>query len=138
MKFKVGDRVRHNEYGDGTVKVFQKEFPSIIMIGVEFDISRDFFHYLPYKGKSFSAPDKGYWCIEDELIKIEEEIMIKSNRNEEIMIKRNGNTVTAYMGNKQAVAKCSLTDTFDLYKGSILALTRLLLEGEENGGGKEL
>ena len=129
MKFKVGDRVRHNQYGDGTVKVFQKEFPTIIMIGVEFDTSRDCFHCLPYKGIAFSAPDKGYWCMEDELKKIE--IVT-------ITITRNENTVTAYMGEKKAVAKCSHKDRFDLYKGAVLALTRLLLEGEENGGGKEL
>ena len=42
-----------------------------------------------------------------------------------ICIKTDGNTVTAYMGDKKGIAKCSPEDTFDLYTGAKLAIDRL-------------
>lgn len=131
---KIGDRVYNNSFGAGTVKVFPKGFKG--GVGIEFDNSQPIFHSLVYNGENFAKKRCGYWCQAYQLIKIEEKE--EPMKKEKIVIKREGDTVTAYMGKKQAVAKCSPTDTFDLYKGSILALTRLLLEGEENGGGKEL
>ena len=50
-----------------------------------------------------------------------------------IVIKREDDTVTAYMGKHKAVAKCSPDDEFDLYKGAVLAITRLLVEGKIDG-----
>ena len=128
MKFKVGDRVKHIIFGNGTVKVIRKNFTC--NIGVEFDISCcPFSHDLKYNGKSFSSPNHGLWCPKDSLRMIEDET---------IVIEQNDNIMIAYMGQKHAVAKCSPKDKLDLYKGAVLALTRLLLEGEENGGGKKL
>lgn len=110
-KFKVGDRVKHKYYGLGIIKEINMNLA------------------LPY-GILFDNGNVAL-CSNAGLTKIKPP-------KETIVIKRDGDTVTAYMGKKQAVAKCSSKDKFDLYKGSILALTRLLLEGEENGGGKEL
>lgn len=42
-----------------------------------------------------------------------------------ICIKTDGKTVTAYMGDKKGIAKCSPEDTFDLYTGAKLAIDRL-------------
>lgn len=42
-----------------------------------------------------------------------------------ICIKTDGKIVTAYMGDKKGIAKCSPEDTFDLYTGAKLALDRL-------------
>lgn len=111
IRFKVGDRVKHDFYGLGIIKKINMNLA------------------LPY----CILFDDGniILCSNERLTKIK-------TPKETIVIKRDGDTVTAYMGKKQAVAKCSPYDEFDLYKGSILALTRLLLEGEENGGGKEL
>ena len=111
IRFKVGDRVKHDSYGLGIVE--------------EVNMNLALPYCILFDNGDFAL------CSNAGLTKIKPP-------KETIVIKRDGDTVTAYMGKKQAVAKCSPKDTFDLYKGSILALTRLLLEGEENGGGKEL
>lgn len=185
MKFEIGDKVIHNRFGKGIVKVFPKNWKG--GVGVEFEQELTLFHDLFHDGRPYAKPHHGFWVMTDDLIKDgkQEENMIRfkvgerarhiiwglctvkaiinsmcpylvelengevywccdtslqkvAPPKETIVIKRDGDTVTAYMGKKQAVAKCSPKDTFDLYQGSILALTRLLLEGEENGGRKEL
>ena len=111
IRFKVGDRVKHDSYGLGIVE--------------EINMNLAFPYCILFDNGDFAL------CSNAGLTKIKPS-------KETIVIKRDGDTITAYMGKHKAVAKCSPKDEFDLYKGSILALTRLLLEGEENGGGKEL
>ena len=105
-KFKVGDRVKHDFYGLGIVKETNMNLA------------------LPYE----ILHDNGdiTLCSDVYLTKIKSQKQI-------IVIKREDDTVTAYMGKHKAVAKCSPDDEFDLYKGVILALTRLLVEGKIDG-----
>lgn len=63
-------------------------------------------------------------------------IEYKPKPKQTIVIKTDGNTVTAYMGDKQGVAKCNPADAFDLYTGAKLALDRLL--GKEDNGVREV
>ena len=116
-EFKVGDRVKCNGKL-GTVKCFCGS----MFIGVELDDEFPNAHDL----YGYAKKRHGHWAFFNELKKVEEE-------RQTIVIKRDGNIITAYMGKKQAVAKCSPSDDFDLYKGSILALTRLMTKGEKNG-----
>ena len=105
-KFKVGDRVKHKYYGLGIVKETNMNLA------------------LPYE----ILHDNGdiTLCSNACLTKIKPQ-------KQTIVIKREDDTVTAYMRKHKAVAKCSPHDDFDLYKGAILALTRLLVEGKING-----
>ena len=105
-KFKVGDRVKHKYYGLGIIK----------KINMDLD--------LPY-AILFDNGDITL-CPNAFLTKIKPQ-------KQTIVIKREDDTVTAYMGKHKAVAKCSPDDEFDLYKGAVLAITRLLVEGEING-----
>ena len=105
-KFKVGDRVKHDFYGLGIIKKINMNL------------------LLPYD----ILFDKGdiMLCSNVYLTKIKPQ-------KQTIVIKREDDTVTAYMGKHKAVAKCSPDDEFELYKGAILALTKLLVEGKING-----
>lgn len=105
-KFKVGDRVKHGFYNLGIIK----------KINMDLD--------LPY-AILFDNGDTAL-CSNACLTKIKPQ-------KQTIVIKREDDTVTAYMGKHKAVAKCSPDDEFDLYKGAILALTRLLVEGKIDG-----
>ena len=104
-KFKVGDRVKHKYYGLGIVK----------------ETSAIFFDYSVLFDNGIEC-----WCFSSNLTKIKPQ-------KQTIVIKREDDTVTAYMGKHKAVTKCSPDDEFDLYKGAILALTRLLVEGKIDG-----
>ena len=106
-KFKIGDRVKHKYYGLGIVK---ETNPSAI-----------FFDYSVLFDNGIEC-----WCFSSNLTKIKPQ-------KQTIVIKREDDTVTAYMGKHKAVAKCSPNDEFDLYKGAVLAITRLLVEGKING-----
>lgn len=105
-KFKVGDRVKHKYYGLGIVKETNMNLA------------------LPYE----ILHDNGdiTLCSNVCLTKIKPQ-------KQTIVIKREDDTVTAYMGKHKAVAKCSPHDDFDLYKGAVLALTRLLIEENNDG-----
>lgn len=105
-KFKVGDRVKHKYYGLGIVKETNMNLA------------------LPYE----ILHDNGdiTLCSNACLTKIKPQ-------KQTIVIKREDDTVTAYMGKHKAVAKCSPHDDFDLYKGAVLALTRLLIEENNDG-----
>ena len=105
-KFKVGDRVKHKYYGLGIVKRINMNLA------------------LPY-GIFFDNGDIAL-CSNTCLTKIKPQ-------KQTIVIKREDDTATAYKGKHKAVAKCSPDDEFDLYKGAILALTRLLVEGKIDG-----
>lgn len=105
-KFKVGDRVKHKYYGLGIIKK------------INIDLA------LPY-AILFDNGDIEV-CSNIYLTKIKPQ-------KQTIVIKREDDTVTAYMGKHKAVAKCSPDDKFDLYKGAILAITRLLVEGKIDG-----
>ena len=100
-KFKVGDRVKHKYYGLGIVKETNMNLA------------------LPYE----ILHDNGdiTLCSNACLTKIKPQ-------KQTIVIKREDDTVTAYMEKHKVVAKCSSDDEFDLYKGAILALTRLIVE----------
>ena len=124
--FKVGDRVYHNGFGFGTVKVINNA-----LIGVEFDRADVRFGTLFLKNREYAKRNHGCWCYPTSL-KIIPKASELAKEKGTIVIKQRDNEVTAYMGNKKATAKCSPTDSFDLYKGTILALTRLLLEGKED------
>ena len=105
-KFKVGDRVKHKYYGLGIVKETNMNLA------------------LPYE----ILHDNGdiTLCSNACLTKIKPQ-------KQTIVIKREDDTVTAYMRKHKAVAKCSPDDEFDLYKGAVLAITRLLVEGKIDG-----
>ena len=105
-KFKVGDRVKHKYYGLGIVKKINMN------LALSYDILLDNGDIV--------------LCSNACLTKIKPQ-------KQTIVIKREDDTVTAYMGKHKVVAKCSPDDEFDLYKGAILALTRLLIEGKING-----
>ena len=124
--FKVGDRVYHNGFGFGTVKVINNT-----LIGVEFDRADVRFGTLGLKKREYAKPYHGCWCTPSCLKRIPKASELAKEKGT-IVIKQRDNEVTAYMGKKKATAKCSPTDSFDLYKGAILALTRLLLEGKED------
>ncbi len=124
--FKVGDSVYHNGFGFGTVKVICNN-----LIGVEFDEANVRFGTLLFKNREHAKKNHGCWCYSTSLKRIPKASKL-SKENSTIVIKQRDNEVTAYMGKKKATAKCSPTDSFDLYKGTILALTRLLLEGKED------
>lgn len=124
--FKVGDSVYHNKFGFGTVKVINGT-----LIGVEFDRADVRFGTLSLKNHKYAKQNHGCWCNPSGLKRIPKASELSKERAT-IVIKQRDNEVTAYMGKKKATAKCSLTDSFDLYKGTILALTRLLLEGKED------
>ena len=105
-KFKVGDRVKHKYYGLGIVK----------KINMNLALPYDILH------------DNGdiTLCSKECLTKIKP-------KKQTIVIKREDDTVTAYMGKYKAVAKCSPDDEFDLYKGAVLAITRLFIKGKIDG-----
>ena len=124
--FKVGDRVYHNSFGFGTVKVICDN-----SIGVEFDRADIRFGTLLFKNREYAKWDHGCWCPPASLKSIPKASELAKEKDT-IVIQQRDNEVTAYMGKKKATAKCSPTDSFDLYKGTILALTRLLLEGKED------
>ena len=124
--FKVGDRVYHDSFGFGTVRVINGT-----LIGVEFDRADVRFGTLSLKNHAYAKKDHGCWCLPS-CLKIIPKASELAKEKGTIVIKQRDNEVTAYMGNKKATAKCSPTDSFDLYKGTILALTRLLLEGKED------
>ena len=105
-KFKIGDRVKHKYYGLGIVKKINMNLA------------------LPYG----ILLDNGDIVLCSNACLIEFEPKYKT-----IVINLEGNTVTAYMGNHKAVAKCSPDDEFDLYKGAVWAITRLLVEGKIDG-----
>ena len=105
-KFKVGDKVKHKYYGLGIVKKINMN------LALSYDILLDNGDIV--------------LCSNACLTKIKPQ-------KQTIVIKREDDTVTAYMGKHKVVAKCSPDDEFDLYKGAILALTRLLIEGKING-----
>lgn len=105
-KFKVGDRVKHKYYGLGIVK------ETNMNLALPYEILHD--------NRDITL------CSNACLTKIKPQ-------KQTIVIKREDDTVTAYMGKHKAVAKCSPDDEFDLYKGVILALTRLLVEGKIDG-----
>lgn len=106
MKFKVGDRVKHKYYGLGIVKKIN------INLALPYDILFD--------NGDITLCSNAY------LTKIKPQ-------KQTIVIKREDDTVTAYMGKHKAVAECSPDDEFDLYKGAVLAITRLLVEGKIDG-----
>jgi co-chaperonin GroES (HSP10) len=60
QEFKVGDRVRHKEYGHGTIKV--RDHTSVPYL-VEFDDHNDQLH----DGGGKCLPDHGYWCYVQQL-----------------------------------------------------------------------
>lgn len=124
--FKVGDRVYHDSFGFGTVKVIWDE-----SVGVEFDRADVRLGSLLFKNHAYAKKDHGCWCLPS-CLKIIPKASELAKEKGTIVIKQRDNEVIAYMGNKKATAKCSPTDSFDLYKGTILALTRLLLEGKED------
>lgn len=135
--FKVGDRVYHNSFGFGTVKVLRnvligREFDikPTSNIGVEFDKANARFGTISFKKRAYAKPYHGCWCAPSCLKKLTKASEL-SKENSTIVIKQRDNEIIAYMGKQKATAKCSPTDSFDLYKGTILALTRLLLEGKE-------
>lgn len=105
MKFKVGDRVKHKNRGLGNI------------VGIEINYN------FPY----ILSLDDG-----DTIHTSKEYLSLVKPKKQTIVIKQNNNTVTAYMGKHKAVAECSPDDKFDLCKGAILALTRLLVEGKNN------
>ena len=105
-KFKVGDRVKHKYYGLGIIKEINMN------LALSYNILLD-------------NGDIAL-CSNACLTKIKPQ-------KQTIVIKREDDTVTAYMGKHKAVAKCSPNDEFDLYKGAVLAITRLLVEGKING-----
>ena len=123
--FKVGDRVYHDSFGFGTVRVIDNA-----LIGIEFDRADVRFGKLLFKNREYAKWNHGCWCLPS-CLKIIPKASELAKEKGTIVIKQRDNEVTAYMGNKKATAKCSPTDSFDLYKGTVLALTRLLLEGEE-------
>lgn len=104
--FKVGDKVKHKIYGLGVIDEIDTYY-------------EDIYHGSFDDGRSA-------WSSGIYLTKIEPQ-------KQTIVIKREDDTVTAYMGKYKAVAKCSLDDEFDLYKGAVLAITRLLVEGKIDG-----
>ena len=104
--FKVGDRVKHKYYGLGIVK--------------EINMNLIFPYHIWFDNGDI------VFCSNVCLTKIKPQ-------KQTIVIKREDDTVTAYMGKHKAVAKCSPDDEFDLYKGAILAITRLLVEGKIDG-----
>ena len=106
-KFKVGDRVKHELYEIGIINRIDP-IATTFNLCVSFDDGINIF------------------CDGSCLIKFEPEYKT-------IVINLEGNTVTAYMGKHKAVAKCSPHDDFDLYKGAVLALTRLLVEENNDG-----
>lgn len=124
--FKVGDRVYHNNFGFGTVKVLRN-----VLIGVEFDKANAKFGTLSLKNREYAKTNHGCWCCPSNLKRLTN-VSVLTKEKTTIVIKQRDNEVIAYMGKKKATAKCSPTDSFDLYKGTILALTRLLLEGKED------
>lgn len=106
MMFKVGDRVKHKLYGLGIIDEIDTNY-------------EDIYHGSFDNGSS--AWSSGIYFTN-----------IKPQK-QTIVIKQKDNTVTAYMGKHKAVAKCSPDDEFDLYKGAVLAITRLLVEGKIDG-----
>ena len=106
MKFKIGDIVNHKNKGFGKI------------IGV--DPSYTFPYILLLDSGGVINTSEEY---------LSQFILPKQT----IVIKYEDDTVTAYMGKHKAVAKCSPSDEFDLYKGAVSAITRLLVEGEING-----
>ena len=105
-KFKIGDRVKHKYYGLGIIKEINMN------LALSYNILLD-------------NGDIAL-CSNACLTKIKPQ-------KQTIIIKREDDTVTAYMGKHKAVAKCSPNDEFDRYKGAVLAITRLLVEGKING-----
>lgn len=124
--FKVGDNIYHNSFGFGTVKIIDNT-----SIGVEFDRANVAFNTLYFKNRKYAKQNHGFWCYPSSLKIIPKTSELAKGKGT-IVIKQRDNEVTAYMGKKKATAKCSPTDSFDLYKGAILALTRLLLEDKED------
>ena len=104
-KFKVGDRVKHKYYGLGIIKEINMN------LALSYNILLD-------------NGDIAL-CSNACLTKIKPQ-------KQTIVIKREDDTVTTYIGKHKAVAKCSPDDEFDLYKGAVLAITRLLVEGKIN------
>lgn len=124
--FKVGDSVYHNSFGFGTIKVIDNT-----SIGVEFDRANVAFNTLYFKNRKYAKQNHGFWCYPNSLKRISKASELAKEKCT-IVIKKRDNEVIAYMGKKKAIARCSTTDSFDLYKGAILALTRLLLEDKED------
>ena len=78
MKFEIGDKVIHNRFGKGIVKVFPKNWEG--GVGVEFEQeSILLFHDLFHDGRPYAKLHHGYWVTEDDLIKDgkQEENMIR-------------------------------------------------------------
>ena len=123
--FKIGDRIYHNSFGFGTVKVIDNT-----SIGIEFDKANVMFNTLILKNRKYAKQNHGFWCYPNSLKRIPSASELTKEKCT-IVIKQRDNEVIAYMGKKKSTAKCSPTDSFDLYKGTILALTRLLLEDKE-------
>ncbi|HSV43352.1 MAG TPA: hypothetical protein VLJ10_02245 [Candidatus Bathyarchaeia archaeon] len=64
-KFEVGDRVRHEEFGDGKVKkVRLKDY------AVEFDNHLDYLHDCHADGEPVCKKGTGWYCKEPELTKL--------------------------------------------------------------------
>lgn len=66
QEFKVGDRVKHEKYGDGTVQVIESS------VGVEFDVRKRGFHNL--YGEITSG--RGYWVSPTSISKIEDKLKV--------------------------------------------------------------
>ena len=106
-KFKIGDRVKHKYCG-------------LVGIVKKINMNLDFPYSILFDNGDIDL------CSSACLTKIKPQ-------KQTIVIKREDDTVTAYMGKHKAVAKCSPDDEFDLYKGAVLAITRLLVEGKIDG-----
>lgn len=119
MKFKIGDRVKHEKFREGTI-IFDNGSGNISFI-VEFDKPNHWLHSGDGKGKE----DHCYWCSTSDLklvSKSKQEVHIYVNDKVTTAILKENGTVL-----KKAEAKCNPSDEFNFETGVKLAFERLFI-----------
>lgn len=133
MKFKIGDRVKAVRAIDGNKKTLNKIGTVIHVelghysIAVNFDdnIGGHTFSSRYNFDHSMVKPKHGWWCDENDLVKVENNLL------EKIVITTDGKITTAklYDGKKfvkKAKASCSPEDEFNFDTGALIAFSRLI------------
>ena len=111
MKFKVGDKVRIRRD-----LVLNKRYGGLYcLLGHEKDCGK-IFTIEAIDRQNYHLHGSNYWWTEEMFEEVDEM---------NIKIETDGSIVTAQMGDKYGVAKCSPEDEFDIFVGAKLALERL-------------
>ena len=132
MKFKIGDRVKAVRIIDGNEKTLNKIGTVVCVklgyngIAVNFDDNVDGHEFETGNfDHSMVKPKHGWWCNENELVKVE------NNSFEKIVITTNGKitNATLYNGDKRvksATARRNPEDEFNFERGALIAFSRLI------------